>query len=510
MRDSFVISPSAVLQRFKRLAAILFVWLFFVILPFHVAHAAGWIPLTGAVHVHSSEFSTGAHTLNELIRMARTRGVDVVVLNDHDQIALSYGIPPFRNLFSWTFSRNSVLKRGAGKYLKAVKKADEENPDILLIPALESSPFYYWTGSFWEGTLTAHGLRKHMHVIGLTETRDIEGLPILHNGLSTHYFFDLLPRFFIFMGVFFLSVFLMKWGGFYRKVGSVMLILGLLGAFNAHPFKSSLYDPYQGDQDTDPHQELIDYVEERGGMVFWAHPEANYGASDLIFNKTIAGISLPRVYMKNEKYPSALIHTHNYTGFEALYGDTIHVTETGKEWDRILNQYCNGTRKKPAWGICGLDFHEQGITSWSELDRGQTVFWVHEKSRESVLNAMQNGRMYAVYQGGPAKISLDAFSLSSEAKRDTVISGGTIDTRGELLTVQMEISMNDSSKVPLKVDLIESGKILTTVEGETPLKITRPVITSRAKGYVRAVVQAKYYKIITNPIFYKDPTRMSP
>ena len=48
-----------------------------------------------------STFSDGEHSIEELVQIARSRGFKVLFINDHDRIALSYGIPPFRSsLFS--------------------------------------------------------------------------------------------------------------------------------------------------------------------------------------------------------------------------------------------------------------------------------------------------------------------------------------------------------------------------------------------------------------------------
>ncbi|MEK6775499.1 MAG: hypothetical protein AABY87_01300 [bacterium] len=494
------------IQVFYCLCAVL--W---IITPCRAAHAESWIPLTGAVHVHSSEFSSGDHTLSDLVEMGRKGGLDVIVLTDHDNIALSYGVPPFRHLLSMTFSRNSVLKQGARKYLEAVNKIDAENKDMILIPGIESAPFYYWTGSIWKGDLTVHGLRKHIHVIGLTRPEDIERLPILENGFSTHYVMQLLPRFLFFTGIILLSLVLITWKGIFKTAGRIFLVLGILGAWDAHPFKSSLFDPYHGDQGTGPFQEVIDYADSHGGMTFWAHPEANYGASEAAPDKKIAGFKLPKVFMVTEKHPSDLIRTNGYTGFESLYGDTIHATEPGREWDQVLIRYCDGVREKPAWGFCGLDFHKQGQNSWSYLDRGETIFWVREKTREQVLDAMRNGRMYAVYQGGTARIRLDDFSMASQNHEDgAAMSGGTVEARGDPMSLHIVVSLSDAASVPVRIEIIDSGNALYTLEGMTPLNITQDIPATRAKGYIRVVVRADKYKIVTNPIFYKDPTRLTP
>jgi hypothetical protein len=206
-------------------------------------------------------------------------------------------------------------------------------------------------------------------------------------------------------------------------------------------------------------------------MTFWAHPEANYGVGEIVYPGRAAPVSLPQVKMSTGRHPHSLIHTEGYTGFESLYGDTIHVTDIGREWDRTLIMYTEGVRKTPAWGICGLDFHKEGMNGWSWLDRGQTVFLVHDRSREAVLDAMRHGRMYAVYQGGSAKLRMDLFTLSSKATGQEAVSGGTIGSMGKPLRVTLELTLTGGDAVPIRVDLIDSGKVLSTIHGETLLQV---------------------------------------
>jgi len=412
--------------------------------------AAPWIPLTGVVHVHSSEFSSGAHTLDELVKLARDRGVDVIVLTDHDRISMSYGLPPFPHLFSITRSRKSVLKEGIRKYLARVDAVDAAHPEIILVPGLESAPFYYWTGSLRSGELVSHNWRKHIHVIGLTDPRVIDNLPILDNGFSTENVRVLLPRFLIYLGFLLISVVLIAWKGIFRTVGKGLLILSVLGAFDAQPFRSSPYDPYHGDQGVAPYQRLIDYVGEHGGMTFWAHPEAHYGDREKAFRKKIVGIPLPTVRMHTGQHPLDLVRTHGYTGFEALYGDTIHATDPGKEWDRVLLQYCEGKRKNPPWGICGLDFHRQGQNAWSDFRRGQTIFLVKEKSRKAVLEALRKGRMYSVYQGDANRFRLDDFSMATADRSSRAYAGETVENGEGSLTLHLAAHLEGEGPPPAR------------------------------------------------------------
>ena len=69
-------------------------------------------------------------------------------------------------------------------------------------------------------------------------------------------------------------------------------------------------------------------------------------------------------------------------------------TEHGREWDRVLLEYCRGERNAPAWAISTADFHEEGGAG-EELGNFPTVFLVKKKTKNEVLTALKEGRMYA-------------------------------------------------------------------------------------------------------------------
>ncbi len=467
------------------------------------AQKTPWIPVTGAVHLHTSQFSSGAHTLEELVELARAGGVEALVLTDHDQIAMSYGLPPFRHLFSLTLSRNAVLKQGAREYLETVDSVARANPEMVLVPGVESAPFYYWSGSLRKGSLTARNWRKHIHVIGLDDPEILENLPVVSNGLGIHLVRSLLPRFALFVALLVVSGLLLVRGGGWRWPGRICLLVAVLGLFDAQPFRRSPFDPFHGDQGAAPYQALIDYVDRHGGMTFWAHPEANYGAKGEVFRKSVAGFSLPPVGMQTERHPGDLLLTDGYTGFEALYGDTIHVTDPGKEWDRALLAYTEGARKTAPWGLCGIDFHKLAQNSWSYFERGQTVFLVGEKSRDGVLDAMRRGRMYAVYQGGAGRLRLETFALASAGGDKRAISGELIDAGAGPLRLRAQITCTASQSVVLHVQLIDSGHVVKRLEGEAPLQIDEDFTGRLSRGFIRLDARADAYRLLSNPIFYR-------
>ena len=78
-----------------------FITLFLLNTPFCIAlpdQDNSYIEVPGLFDLRST-FSDGAHSIDDLAEIAHSRGYKVLFINDHDSIALSYGILPFRNIF---------------------------------------------------------------------------------------------------------------------------------------------------------------------------------------------------------------------------------------------------------------------------------------------------------------------------------------------------------------------------------------------------------------------------
>jgi|TARA_B100001971_G_C17892733_1_gene383875 hypothetical protein len=114
-------------------------------------------------------YSDGTHDLNFLVELAKKRGFDVIFINDHDRMALEYGIFPFRQILRKKVEKPSVNSNGADKYLQNIKQITRKYPDMIVIPGSESAPFYYWSGSCFKGNLTAHNWERHLLVIGMDD-----------------------------------------------------------------------------------------------------------------------------------------------------------------------------------------------------------------------------------------------------------------------------------------------------------------------------------------------------
>lgn len=473
------------LHKITNIAGIIAVLLFSTI-----GFAREYQQLAGVIHVHST-YSSGQYTLKELVTKAIDKKLGVVILTDHDLVAMEYGLFPFRHFLKKRIERKSVLKAGPEVFLSEIERLNAQQKSVTIIPGVQSSPFYYWTGSPFGQGLTAHEFRKELLLIGLSTPDDYYDIPQLHGGLSTRYVRALLPRFIIFFAVFLLSVYLLLQKNKYRIGGIILALLSAALMINHHPFKSSRFDPYHGDQGTAPFQEVIDYVKGRGGLVFWAHPESNYSTH---------GVQLGPITMTTGHYADELINSKHYTGFAAVYGDSATAAEVGMHWDRALIDYCRGRRDQPVWAIAGADFHDE--QKGSELDTFQTIFLAEDNQIDAILGALENGRIYAVHKFNDSRLSLDQFHIEDQHSGHTAIMGSEIKLKG-LPIVAGRISTLNEGRQTVKVSIIRNGKLAWTFDGETPLDFH--LVDQDAwhgKTYYRLDVKGKTGgSLLSNPIF---------
>ena len=436
-------------------------------------------------------YSDGAHDLDFLIDLAKKRGFEVLFINDHDRMTLEYGIFPLRNIIRKKEELPSINSRGAEGYLEGIKLAAQQHPEIILIPGSETAPFYYWTGSPFKDNLTAHNWERHLLVMGLENVQDYKDLPILHNGFSTLHFRQLLPLSIVFM-VLMLLGFILAWKrGYLRILGIVILVNASLMLIEFHPFKSSIYDQYSGDQGYLPYQELIDYVRDRGGATFWTHPEASAGAN----------ARKGPITVKTPPHPEALLMTKGYTGFGTIYGTWITTTEPGMEWDRALLEYCRGERDIPAWGISTADYHEEGLGG-EKLGNFPTVFLVREKTGKEVLQALKQGRMYACRTGENfQRFELNDFSISDSNTNNRLSMGETIELKDKP-EIRLSVSSSDQSAHNVDVRVIRSGELIKTISKTTPFVVDfkDDYFNPGELIYYRLDIPGK---LVSNPIFVK-------
>jgi hypothetical protein len=436
-----------------------------------------------------STFSDGVHSIEEIVQMAETRGFKVVFISDHNRIALSYGIPPFRNVLRYKRENPSIMTHGPDKYLREIEEVSKKHPHMIIIPGCVTSSYYYWTGSWWNKDLTAHDYHRRILAVGLMEPQDYSHLPDLGNGWSLEYTKELLPGLILFIIPLIIGLILIRQKGFYRWIGLILTILSLLAIVDHHPFRSSPYNAYDGDQGIAPFQEMIDYVNQRGGSCFWNYPEQRSGIR-----------KYGPIHLSTPPYPEMLYQSKDYTGFSAIYGENPTVTDPGKEWDRVLNEYCQGKRTKPSWGIATSEFHEDG--RWGlKLGVYPTTLLVKDFSREGVMEALKSGRMYCSRGDGQSWPKLEYFNIYGDGE-EKAFMGDTLKTsRLPIVAFRVSDDRERQRDRDTAIHLIRGGTLIHTFRGKTPMKIkyTDETAPPNVKTYYRLIDHRKH--LTSNPIF---------
>jgi len=467
-------------------------WLFFLPLlilfaPYSIL-ATEYLQVEGIVDLKTT-YGDGDLDLESLVKLGKERGVDVLFVNDHDRSAMEYGLFPFRNVFKKRVELHSINKGGAENYLHGIRMVQEKYPTMIIIPGSESSPFYFWTGSYFTEDLTAHSQDRAVLNIGLEEPEDYENLPILHNGFSLRCFKDSLPMMLLSALPLALGILLLKWRGLVRISGIIISALSILFIINTAPFRSSPFDQYHGDQGIAPYQLLIDYVNSKGGLTFWNYPETRSGSR-----------KVGPVFFNTPPYPEVLRQSKGYTGFAALYGDTITVTEPGGIWDEVLLEYCRGERDRPVWGISTAHFHKDGGAG-ETLGNFPTVFLVGEKTKEEILFAMRQGRMYACRGKYPQRMVLNDFSVYSSIFGAKATFGEEIALK-ENPRIHISLSQKEPSESPVTVRLMRSGELIETLKGVLPMEVDLEdeYFSPGQKIYYRIDARGSG-QLVSNPIF---------
>jgi cell division septation protein DedD len=453
--------------------------------------AAEYIQLPGAVHVYST-VTSGLYSIEDLVLIAKEKGLKAIILTDQGLVAMEYGTFPLRNLVKKKVEKKSVLKLGPEQYLAMIDQINQLQKDVLVIPGVQVSPFYYWTGSLYKGNLTAHEFQKELLLVGLRSAEDYHNLPLLHRGFSTRYLKELMPQSLILLSALLLGGYLVLLKGPLKLVGVFICFFSLVLTINHHPFQSSRFDPYHGDQGIAPYQELIDYVNSRGGLTFWAHPGSNHSKTGKIgpFKLTTT------------PYSESLSDAKDYTGFSALYKDATQIANPGKKWDQLLNAYCRGERQRPLWGIAEANF--QGDARGVKMDSYQTVFLVKNETEHGILQALAKGRVYAKQKGTGAELKLDGFRVTDKTTTNVALMGEEIQVT-KTSVISGKLSAVDAGCYHVRVLLVKGGDIMQSFEGQTPIDfLFEDNEIFSGKTFYRLIVEGdKAGKIISNPIFVK-------
>lgn len=393
--------------------------------------------LLGAIHLQTP-VSGGKRTVEDYANLAREHGLGFLIITDHDNLRYEYGLWPLRGIIKKTVQFPSVLQFGVKNYLQGIQKVNQKFKEIIIIDGVESDPFYYWDGSYFKKNLSLINPGRHILVVGLNEVRYYEKLPCIGNGCSR-------------------------------------------------------FTQYQGDQLYRPYQDLIDYVNQRGGLTFWAHPEAQ------------EDMAISSIRVETLPYPEAIQATVNYTGFSILSEGYRRVGCPGGVWDRALKEYCRGTRKTPPWVIGELD--DYGA---KQIDSILTVCLVRQKSYQAIIEALRYGRTYVITH---PRLRLDWFSIQNAPSQKPLphlvaINGNEINCNSFPFIRFHVSSQATDPKGPsaVTVRLLRDGRLVKEFNSTLPCQVEFEdrYYQKGEKIYYRLdAVTNNMARLISNPIFVR-------
>lgn len=465
---------------------------FILFLIFSAAPAsANFLQLDAAVGV-KTRFSSGCSTVEEVAELARQRGIDVVLYSDKLRNSLEFGIAPLERIIRKKQEMTSILNTGASGYLSEIQAVDKKIPDVLLIPGMEANPFYYWSGSVFKDDLVAHDFDKRLWAFGLANPTDFEQTPILNSNFSKKISGKISPWFIGGVSLYLIGVFLAV-RNIYRKPAIGLSVITLLISFNYHPFQSSSFDQYHGPQGIAPYQEWIDHINSAGGLAFWAGLGAPNGVKEM-----------GSTQLETMPYPEDLVLSKNASGFEAISFDATPQIESGMEWDHILREYTLEKRNKPLWALGGNSITCDGENGQS-LGQTRTIILTRERTPQAIIEAMKQGRMYAVRQTDDNRLSLDDFKLIDR-------------NSGRTATLGQELALEDYPELSGSIRSLQGGDKtadITVLRNGTPIKEeTVPLpyqfswrdkeIEKRGRSYYRINVRVGDTEALSsNPIFVR-------
>jgi len=456
--------------------------------------------LLATVHVHSTA-STGELTVEELAERAERLGLDALILTDNFSLRYEYGLWPLPGLLKHRMSFSSVLEYGVERYLDEIAAAQNRHPKLIILPGVEVAPYYYWTGSLVEHTLTMHNAQRNLLVLGLTKPEDYRSLPASGNPGS--YTFDWrwamngAPVLLIVPAVWLWRPLRRNTDrrSLRRTIACILIVLAVALVANAWPLSQPAFSSYDDRLGYRPYQALIDDVRGKGGLVFWSMTEARD------FHEYAAG-PLGTVTIKTEPHPESLLQTTGYTGFGGLYQDGRTSIKPGELWDRLLQSPTSEQRTIPVL-IGELAFH--GLRDpGKDLDRLVTAIWVKERTAAGVLEALRSGHSYAVGDGDHhVQLRLDEFRVVCLSGTKSASVGERLDPgRARDLMVRLSVTAADRGHHPAKVRVIRSGQVVAQAAGETPFRFdwADTTVPTEERMTYRVEITGSG-ELLSNPIF---------
>ena len=466
-------------------------FVFWLVLAFPSSSFAIYIQLDTVADVKTN-FSEGCASIKDIGNQSERLGIDAVIFGDYARNSIEFGAKPFERIFKNATKGPSVLGRSASGFISEVNDNDRQIKETILIPGVETIPFYFWSGSNYDKNLTAHNWDKHLMVIGLPTAQEYEQLPLQNSNLSSKYTDPLLKQFAILAFLFMVSVGTV-YKGYARILTVPLMVLLLLLTINNHPFRSSPFDAYHGDQGMQPYQNMIDYANSNGAMVFWNHMEP---ISSIRKHGTTSLATVP--------YPDDLLKTKNYTGFQVVGDHPIQQAEAGQQWDQVLMEYLQGQREQPVWGYGGNNYlcEEQ---NGDRLGSVRTIVLVREKNRDTLLDAIRKGRMYSVRQVDDNRLSLDEFLVEDQKTGQQATLGQEL-TSTDFPAVKIKLRSIKGGNKTARIQVIRNGELVKQENVSLPYELTWRDVGNDQEGRAYYRIKASVNSmdhLVSNPIFVK-------
>jgi hypothetical protein len=495
----------------KKKYTLLLLFIILISLVNHADEKKNW--RCGIIRVNT-KVSAGQESFDEVARKARRKNLDFVVFTDQFVVKAEYGIPPFRNIIKVSKKRPGVTSFGIEQYLDAIKSTDEKYSDIILIPGVDVAPHYYWEGYPFVSNFACRQYSEQLTIIGPQSPEFYADIPVIHNEKSEISLFSilkLLPLLLVLAGS---GIIINRKNRAYRDaqgntytpnnsrkeiIASVLLItVGTLWTLNNKPFTNNNNFHQYKSFGILPYQKLIDYVDQYSSKeqcgVFWSAPEAE-------MRDKIAGVKL-----LTTPYMHDVTATDRHNGFAGIYGDVFTAHRPGGEWDKMLLQYCRGSRAKPPVIIGELDYHGKK----RRIDMIQTVVNVDQVESSKIVEAIVHGHSYAYSQPLSKQIKIGTILVSCGPEKGSL---GEVIKRGKNADAELEVSGSITglgSITNISLSVVVNGQLLSIqrqygnkFDFKVPIKAE--LLKNQRKNYIRMMIRTNNAgQIFTNPIYIQN------
>lgn len=424
--------------------------------------------------------------LGNLQRGAALEGFDAILYVEHLIAEWEWSPPLIRAFWRFRHRRPSVSRMGARRYFDELSAADARVPAVTLIGGVEAAPYYRWTGSPLDGSLTMHHWQRNLLVTDLPSPESYLELPVL--GLRREWWAT--PGGWLWLALLLaglagtlIALNLLRWRLILLGLAAIMLMLW------SGPPPSTPWSPYGPDPGWAPWQALIDSVRSAGGLALWTGVES---ADD----RTVSGI-----HLQTPEHPEALVQTRGWNGFGALYPEGLRVYRPGSTWDRVLDDYLQTDREAAPWGWGELVLHYPSQLQIKGFDQVQTVLLAPGRSAAELLDALRHGRGYALWttQEG-VRMALDEFLVSAGGAEAT--HGGRL-PGGMPVTVRVSWRWEGAGDQPARLRLIRDGEVVEEREGLAPGSLTFLLPAREDPSFLRLEMRSPDHILLSNPVFLR-------